>query len=399
MLQPFVWNGNTGGIKSPAQVERERQFAEALLAPKPVAQNGWEGISQLAQALSGSVLRGRADEAQGAGTAKAAELLSGIGSGSSPDAIIAALTSPDAAWLSPTQASIGSALLSNQLERSDPMYQADLAYKLAQTDALGQKTAESPYLNVGGGSVFDTGTGEFITAPGVGASDLPTDVQEYNWYAEGEKAAGKEPLPYLDFINAQRGAGLTVTTDPSTGQTTVTQGGPGTKLTETQGKDVVYFTRGTDANSMLNGLETNLTDWGQENAGKIPLGLGNYFREPAFRQAKIAADAFLAAILRKDTGAAITDQEFEIYGPIFLPIPGDDPATIQMKQRMRDVALLAIKGGLGTADAVARANVEALGINPDAPVRDAPQTAPSATPAPQALPAPMSEGVIDWKDL
>lgn len=398
MLQPFVWQGNTGGIKSPAQVERERQMAEALLAPKQVAQNGWEGISQLAQAVSGTVQRNRADEATQAGQEKAAALLGGINSSSSPDALIQALTSPEAAWLSPAQSQIGNALLSQGLEQNDPAYQLEMAYKQAQIDALARKDAVSPYLNVGGGSIFNTGSGEFMTAPGVGGDKLPTDVQEYNWYAAAEKEAGREPLNYLDFVNAQKGGGLTVTTDPSTGQTTVTQGGPGTKLTEGQGKDVVYFTRGSDANAMLTGLESKLTDWGQENAGKLPLGVGNYLREPEFRQAKIAADAFLAAVLRKDTGAAITDQEFDIYGPIFLPVPGDDPATIQMKQRMRDVALLAIKGGLGTADAVARANVEALGLNPDAPVRPGPAS-PAVTPAPAAPQSQANPNVIDWNNL
>lgn len=127
MLMPFQWSGNTGGIKSPAQVERERQFAEALLAPRGVAQNGWEGLSHLTSALSGTALRNQANADETAARERAAALLSGIGSGSSPDAIIAALTNPDAAWLSPGQSSIASALLSQGLERSDPRYQQQMA--------------------------------------------------------------------------------------------------------------------------------------------------------------------------------------------------------------------------------------------------------------------------------
>jgi len=372
-------------VGSPEQAARQRALAEALIGQSSSpAQNVGQGFADVAAALSGSIINNKVGAAEEAGRLSAADALAGLGPNSDFSSVSQALANP---WLSQPQASVASALLSQNLERSDPMYQLQ-RQKLEQEIAMGGQAA-NPFLNVGNGSVFNQTTGEFMTAPDGGAADLPNDVKEYNWYAEQEQAAGREPLPYIDFVNAQRGAGLSVTTNPD-GTTVVSQGGP-SKLTEAQGKDVVYYTRGLDANSMLNGVEENLTSWGQQNAGKLPLGVGNYLREPAFRQAKIAADAFLTAVLRKDTGAAITDNEFEIYGPIFLPVPGDDPQTIQTKRRMRDVALLAIKGGLGTADAIARANAEVLGVDPDAPVRPA-GNSPSATPAP-------SGEVIDWTDL
>lgn len=329
--QPFQWFGNQA-ITSPEQAQRKRAIAEALIGQSATPANNWsEGLADVAAALSGTILEGRVSDAEEAGRERAGGLFANLALNQDPNSIIAALTSPDAVWGSPTQTSIATALLDNSMRQNDPMYQLQMQTAQAELDALRNPAPDNPYLNVGGGSIFNTGTGEFMTAP-------------------------------------VTGNGLSITTPDGT---VVQQGGPAVKLTEGQGKDIVYFTRGLDANSMLNGVEQNLTDWGQENAGKLPLGVGNYFREPAFRQAKIAADAFLAAVLRKDTGAAITDQEFEIYGPIFLPIPGDDPATIQTKRRMRDVALVAIKGGLGTADAVANANAAVLGLDPNAPVRPA----------------------------
>lgn len=389
-LQPFTWGNGGQQITSPEQAARQRSIAEALLAQSSSPASNWgEGVADIAAALSGTLINNRVSEAEQAGQERAGALFANLALDSNPDAIIAALTSPDAAWGTDAQTSIASALLNSSMERNDPAYQLDMQIKRAQLDQMLNPVGENPYLNVGGGSIFNTRTGEFMTAPGVDDTSLPNDVQEYNWYAAQEVAAGREPLPYLDFVNAQRGSGLSVTTNPD-GTTTVTQGGPA-KLGEQQSKDVVYYTRGLDANSMLNGVEENLTNWGQENAGKIPLGLGNYLREPAFRQAKIAADAFLTAVLRKDTGAAITDQEFEIYGPIFLPVPGDDPQAIQTKRRMRDVALLAIKGGLGTADAIAKANAEVLGRDPNAPIR------PAGTVT--NTPAAPADGIIDWNDL
>lgn len=215
-------------------------------------------------------------------------------------------------------------------------------------------------------------------------NDDPAEVKEYKFYVQQERAAGREPMGYMEYLQAQKGNGLTVTTNPD-GTTTVTQGGPsGQKLTEGQSKDVGFYTRGNDANQLLNNVENSLTDFWQSKADLIPLGIGNYLKTPEFRLAKVYADQFLTALLRKDTGAAITDQEFEIYGPMFLPIPGDDPATIEGKRRAREVALLAIKSGLGTATVVAKANDALLGNTPageglagDAPAGE--QTYPEGT--------------------
>ncbi len=149
--------------------------------------------------------------------------------------------------------------------------------------------------------------------------------------------------------------GITVSPDG-----TVSIGG-GQKLTEGQSKDLLYFTSGTDANTTLDSMEGFLTSWGQQNADKLPMGVGNYLRSPEFRQAKAAADRFLTAILRKETGAAVTPQEFEIYGSQFLPAPGDDAGTLQLKRRMRQVALIGIKAGMGTAEAIAAATEATVG--------------------------------------
>lgn len=191
------------------------------------------------------------------------------------------------------------------------------------------------------------------------APNPPSGVAEYNFYADQERAAGREPMTVLEYEQAKKGQGFSVTTADGT---TVQMGGASPKLTEGQGKDIGFYTRGAQANDGLSGLESELTNWGQQNAGAIPLGLGNYVRTPEFRQAKVEADNFLTALLRKDTGAAITDNEFELYGPMFLPVPGDDAATIALKRQKRATALLALRSGLGTADIIAATNEQALGL-------------------------------------
>jgi len=46
--------------------------------------------------------------------------------------------------------------------------------------------------------------------------------------------------------------------------------------------------------------------------------------------------AFLAGILRQDTGAAITAEEYRQYYPMFFPMPGDTPEAIEQKRALRE---------------------------------------------------------------
>lgn len=132
------------------------------------------------------------------------------------------------------------------------------------------------------------------------------------------------------------------------------------KLTEQQSKDLVYLRRGSEANALLDALAGNMTATGGQQGARglvdvflrgLP-GVGessavNALVSPERQQAEQAAREFLSAVLRKDTGAAITAQEFEIYGRTYLPQPGDSEATLKQKAAARRVALDAIATGLG----------------------------------------------------
>lgn len=72
---PFVWSGN-GKKVSAAEAGRYRQLQEALLARnRNVAQNPWEGISQLSGALAAALWGNQASEAEEAGRAGIADAL------------------------------------------------------------------------------------------------------------------------------------------------------------------------------------------------------------------------------------------------------------------------------------------------------------------------------------
>lgn len=146
--QPFQWGMGGQQITSPEQAARKRAVAEALIAQSGTPGRNWaEGLADVAAALSGTVIEGRVSEAEQAGRERAGGLFADLAVNADPNSIIAALTSPDAAWASPAQTSIASALLNSGLERQDPMYQAQLA-KLQADIANGGQSSETFFGNI-----------------------------------------------------------------------------------------------------------------------------------------------------------------------------------------------------------------------------------------------------------
>lgn len=382
MADPFVWGAGGRKVTTPEMAARERAVAAALLDRAP-SENWTQGLGSVTAALAANAIQDRVGIAEEEGRTRAGGLFSDLAVNADPNSIIAALTSPDAAWASPAQTSIASALLNSGLERQDPMYQAQLQ-KLEQEIAMGGQPA-NPFLNVGNGSVFNQSTGEFMTAP-QGSGALPADVQEYNFYADQAAANGQEPLSYLDYLQAQKGNGLSITTADGT----VIQQGGGKPLTEGQSKDTVYFTRASAALPIVDKLEQSLLSLGDAAAGTVPAGLGNYLQSEDYQVAQNAGKEFLASILRKDTGAAVTPSEEKLYGDIFLPRPGDKPATIARKRQARAVALAAIEAGMPPqAIQNAAMALEKTGTGPASDMGGMP-TAPAAVQP--------SDGVVDWTD-
>lgn len=211
--------------------------------------------------------------------------------------------------------------------------------------------------------------------------DRTTAQKDYDRYAAEEVAAGREPKPFGEWLDRKDNTGLTVY-DPATGNPIVSTGPQG-RLTEQQSKDLVYANRAVAAiRNLTPELDRALTDFWQSRADSLPFGAGNYLKSDEFQAAEQAAREFLTAILRKDTGAAITNQEFAIYGPMYLPQPGDSAATLQAKRIARERAVEAIKLGLGPLSAY---------VGPDALPSSAPPETPTAPAASAELPPPSAD--------
>lgn len=182
-------------------------------------------------------------------------------------------------------------------------------------------------------------------------------------------AAGlKEGTPeYQQFMlnNGKTPEGMVIESDGQGGfrmvQGAGAAGAAAKPFTEAQGKDVVFATRAKGALETLDPIAGALASRGEVAADWLPMGLGGGLQSDEYQVAKTAGDEFLQAILRKDTGAAITPAEQALYGETYLPRPGDSEARLQYKAEARQRAVAALEAGMSPAQIVAQEKALAKG--------------------------------------
>ncbi|MFV1627941.1 hypothetical protein [Phaeobacter sp. JH203A] len=208
----------------------------------------------------------------------------------------------------------------------------------------------------------------------------PKPADEYGRYAAEERAAGRQPLDRIQYAQAKKGQGFSVTTADGTtvqyggGQS----GGDMPKMNVDQGKNTGFLIRMNDAGRTLDQLENQGLEFLQQNTDAIPLGLGNYMRTEEFQQFDQARRDFINALLRRESGAVISPQEFENAEIQYFPIPGDSPQVIEQKRRNRANAIAGIRAGSGPGAAYVD-RMEQQGATPQQETPQQPQsTAPRA---------------------
>jgi hypothetical protein len=249
--------------------------------------------------------------------------------------LIEAMNNP---YMSQGQKAVLGAMLEQRMQSSDPMRQMQLEKAQLELEQM-RNPSRNPVTVGQGQTLVDPRTGEVIFQGQQKQAELPGSVREYE-YAKQQGFPGS----FQDWEASKKG-GMSLQVDPATGQVTFQQGGNMKPLTEGQSKDAVYSTRAEGALLTLDQYEQALTGLGDTVAGGVPL-VGNMIKSPEFQQAEQAGTEFLQAVLRKDTGAAITAQEQEEYGKVYLPRPGDTPETIAQKKKSRIRALEAMKAGM-----------------------------------------------------
>jgi hypothetical protein len=183
---------------------------------------------------------------------------------------------------------------------------------------------------------------------------------------ERRRKANDEGAPNVQRIKQPDGSEVAVQWDRKTGSwvpLVAPRGGNAVaapKLTEAQSKDVGFYNRGRSLIPRLEKQDQALTSIIGATVGQIPIA-GNFAKSPAYQAAEQTGRELLAVILRKDTGAAVTDKEMDLYSSIYLPRPGDDAKTIEQKRTARQTAIEGLRMGLGTAEILFRSREVAEG--------------------------------------
>jgi hypothetical protein len=223
-----------------------------------------------------------------------------------------------------------------QQQAGDPYRQLQIQ-KLQQDVSGGSRQS---LVNAGDGRLYDPNTQSWITAPDAASKNFrqatPEEVKAFG--TNGQVGPDGKFYP----ITPPQGTALSV--DPNTGAVTFNQGAGVKPLTEGQSKDAFFTTRMTANVPTIDKFEQNLTAPDQVAADYLPGG--RYYQSEEYQLARDAGDDFVAAYLRKDSGAALTKEERTEYGRMLLPQPGDKPAAIAAKRQRRQIAIKALESGM-----------------------------------------------------
>lgn len=191
----------------------------------------------------------------------------------------------------------------------------------------------------------------------------PTDVQEYE-YAQRKGFAGS----YLDFQKEKAAAKNTKTTasdkvDENTAAADkqglqgeerkffIANGRlptAGEKMTEGQANAALYADRMKAANEVLSRPDIAAAGTGIIDRGlsMVPV-VGNYGTSDKFQMADQAQRDFINAVLRRESGAAISASEFDHARKQYFPQPGDGKEVLAQKARNRQIAIDGISNAAG----------------------------------------------------
>lgn len=113
-------------------------------------------------------------------------------------------------------------------------------------------------------------------------------------------------------------------------------------LTDTQAKALQFGSRMQVSGKLLDDLAAGGTNQpGLVKRGAEAVGVGglaNWTQSESQQQVDQAQRDFVNAVLRRESGAAISPGEFENAQKQYFPQPGDEPKTLAQKRRNRDLA-------------------------------------------------------------
>lgn len=141
------------------------------------------------------------------------------------------------------------------------------------------------------------------------------------------------------------------------------------KPSDAQATAAYHASRAVDTEKYLQEMEKKGYDPGSYSRDlrgiNIPMTNIRPMENQTDRSYKQAQLEFVASVLREETGAAVTPQEFEYYGSIYFPQPGDGPNIIEQKRVARQRAIDGLINLAGPAYQASDANQWSLDkVNP-----------------------------------
>lgn len=271
------------------------------------------------------------------------------------------------------------------LEQTNPQLAAQVragmpiaeAWK-AQMEARKPKQLQFKQLDDGTYGNYDESTGQFNK---LGSAQKPAQPKfqvlpdgTYGWVNESNQSftkAGTAAKPDLTSIQRDliaaglqpgtpeyqqaimehyRKSGMEITTNPD-GTMTFSQGTThrGPKLTVEEGKNAGFLLRAKSAEEVISKVGKEGTSVYNKTAQSLPLGIGNFAVSQDAQKYDQAQRDFVNAVLRQESGAVISPEEFNNAKIQYFPQPGDGPKVIEQKRINRENAIKGFQVRAGPA--------------------------------------------------
>lgn len=310
--------GVDSGTYTKADADRKRELAKQLMGSTFRAKNP---LGALAMSLEGGISGAYDKDASGA-EKKGNDLVASMLQGGDWQGAMGS------EWAAPEQRAIAGMLLGREWELGDRNQQ------WAREDALLADKQDDPRLFQFDNRIVSVGpdnaVSEVYTNDGAGAQEAPTLTTIYD-------ENGREQKGYMqgtEFIPV--------------GSPKATIERP--EFTVSQATAAGYADRMKQADALLSSpnLATVQTDLVERGKGSVPL-IGNMIVSPEFQQAEQAQRDFINAILRRESGAVISESEFASARKQYFPQPGDSEEVLRQKAANRKNAINGVSRAAGPA--------------------------------------------------
>jgi hypothetical protein len=230
------------------------------------------------------------------------------------------------------------------------------ATELAGTPSVATQTAP-----VADRSALQSQIAKLTAAAQVAQNDYPVEAAQFTMQAL-QKQAQLDNMPTKRMLTPEENVALGL---PKTSLYQQALDGGITEVfkeplkTEAQERTVLYEEKSRKQLPILNQFEkalTNKMDTALESGSNIPIvGIAtSAFQGEDYKLARNAGGIFMSGILRKDTGAAITDQEQAMAEKFYLPAPNDTPLILAAKRLARMQAVDALRSILPEGSELSR---------------------------------------------